>query len=689
MGVKFRGMGAHDDAVTFLEEFRRMTASSQMMHLARCARDRAYCYGDQWVSTNTDVLVGLDVTQLRTYWNPDSPNLRVTDNRIRENAEKHTSILTPPSILTKCKPAGYELEDEYCSRTMNPLMETVTGHPVHGAIEAWRQANRKRVVDGDGIVEAQIFSTGSDVRKAGDSQIAFDKRRLRFRSIDAWELVLDPFQSSPNLDEHEIVLHSTVLTEDEARRQYGARIESLDPKGNAGDLLRVHNFLSAATNFSFNSGFRTGSRTKAFVVHKLFVKGPDGYWTDLYVFVEGEDKEKYVATRKPIRCVYGLEDNEQNPFNGLPYMKLGFWEKVGTPWCDGVPSLCIRQQNIHNLFLTKMLRVLYYGAPKWVVNKGSLDDDLQEAILSNVDLRIIPYTQMNDSDRGPRLESAPEPGQALMQQVNSWPNTMRTATGLGDIVFGEVSKRGESGEAIEQRTRLASSVSNMITMDDEKKTAAFLGMVGWSLPRHWPTFLLNEATQGEVGPEAIQTFVKSSLQNPYNSRALVIVEPGTMQSRTPEEVREELAERVALGLMRPDQYAYAYWRRTGMAPDPVTGEAFDSARTESLRILRGMDTSFDTINVHQQHEHHITAHKYALERAIETKRYDDEFVDELTEHIEAHQGLLLALGLQQQSLVQAAGNPAAGAPQMGGTMSGLPAGASGPSGTGAMVAGAA
>jgi hypothetical protein len=551
------------------------------------AVDLAYCYGNQWrTAVWTPSIGAAHVLNIKQILDPDSKDIRVALNKVRENVEKTVSKIAPRDIEPRIVPSGmYSPEDRDAAEVAAVIHQYVQGEC--GGLAKVRSASKGRVVIGDWFVKACLRYRGStpvvdplgaQQPATGSAPTTLMDRDVVWYDVFPGEITVDFSNPSADLQDHGIFVHSQIRSVDWVKTHFGKDIET---KCTLSELLRTHETIHAITagGIGVSPGMFGDSKEPAVVLHEVYMQDPSrpNEWPIFGVLADGlEGEQKNTQLQEIIRG--------PNPFRGLPFMHMRCYEVPGRLYGYGQVRVQINAQDILNHLYSQLLRytTTICNMP-WLTDASTLSNESRKQLQSNrwnrvieVNLNTHPNAKMPELSRPPDI---PQIIPTMMAQVTAG---MRDSTFLSDVAFGRVSARGEAAEAIRERADLSDSVFKNIADDDEQRLPPFLKLTIDAAARHWTPLRLDQATDGQFSREQLMAFQQSDIISNLSIR----IAPGTLMPKTPREQRDENDRALNLQLAAPENVRFNEWFKLGATPDLVEANAWEAETRDCELILR-------------------------------------------------------------------------------------------------------
>lgn len=366
--------------------------------LARDAGEDACFYeGLQWIKAGRS-----DPTWIKAnvVYGVNAQELRVQANEITRLVQKVAASTKPNQLEIDAVARAGRIADEATSAAHERFASMMVDRCRY--IAAASRANFMRTITG-------TWGIGLTVR-AFERMISGEVRpdmMLSAFDFDPSELVLDPHQTSRDLEEHEHVGWEGVWTARRIREVYGLQLDETKLK-TIGELAPTKVAAAEASERRMYAHHARHSATKGARVCQLLFKGDSGVFDRMYVCVEVDGKDQVVNM-----------DNPVNPFggSGMPFQLLcGHWRADGI-WGMSDVSMMKEDQRLRNLVMTLWVRALQrYGHSRVVVDRRAFGPRLKtdEEISQKFTNRPFEITVVDGGDRSRNIPpvtyvSQPEP----------------------------------------------------------------------------------------------------------------------------------------------------------------------------------------------------------------------------------------------------------------------------------------
>lgn len=371
----------------------RAAAQDQITDRARAdAIAGLYYLGRQWIH---DQLSPYGVRTLRRLCDSSgmgANDLRMTFNRVGRTIEEVAAATYPSRLEASVVPDDRDGSAAALARAS--VNEAATNRAIQYLRLAGRAqaANFRRTLTGQHLVGLTVTTA------PGESQ-----GRIEAFTAPATRLVLDPFQESSDLRDHEYVIYSDVWTADKAERVYGVTLDR-DKLSTVGQLTPIEQEFARLSDGSLFRHFSTYSKTPGVVVHHLHVRDDAGLFSTMLTVLEAGDREIVPNFENPETPLGG---------DGLPYVMLTAHANPVGPWSSSDFDWMRADQDWLNIVRTFGGRILRRASGSyWLVDKRAYPN-MSEAdiykLFTNRPGAIIPWDSRGRREAAARPESVQQP----------------------------------------------------------------------------------------------------------------------------------------------------------------------------------------------------------------------------------------------------------------------------------------
>ncbi len=535
------------------------------------AMEMVYDTGEQWgyVSEKGG---NLGLNQLKRIIDPNRPDVRVTMNRVHQDVNKITSVLSPQRVNgTVQGTGGTSAYSRSCDRLMEKLLPRIR------AMEEFRQMCPIRTVLGSSFIKRTIQAVGGS--PGAGAPRAY---RIGLTAGYPWEIVRDPSAKTldPGKDE-EIVCHEKPRTVAWVKRNFGFTPET---STELGKLLTYQDQLMMAQGAA-DGRYSTESREKAVMWREFYFQDPDspGNWP--WVMVAWSDPAKGRTELKVVPNM-GKSGISANPHRGLPITFFHFDRIIDSPWSRGVPHLLMEGQDLFNIAWTWLARAMSMGIGKWVAEKDRIETPSK--MLNNNPRVPLYYTRPPGAQQvtPPQFIAHPPVPTTIPEIIGSVPTVMRDALNMAEVQYGLApGRRGEAGKSYEIRLSQAGSViEDVRTWDELAYQEVLYGLLVDTIT-HSTVDQLAELL-GPDSPRAAAYALKRA-EDPAKEIVAVRLHPSTVRPRTQVELEDRFTTLAVQRILTPDEAKTEMYLQGGFSIDTGLERAFDKQQAEIERILAG------------------------------------------------------------------------------------------------------
>ena len=622
--------------------------AGRMVQKANAGLDMLYAYStNQWAHvSNRDG--GQQLNQLRPILNPSDPNVRISINGIRHRVRELNARSKPQKIEYTTEPSSSALNDRLAARVGKRRLEIYSAElaAVHEDVflRAFRRAFIMRTVLGSSIVRRVLIPRGNPVvlrDPMGEPQTRRDGsvRYLQsygheLRIVPPYNMIRDPSATSPDFEGEPAIGQESPISVPDLERRFGNRIGArIKTKSVLGDFFQMQELVNKAIGLN-QGGQPTDSKLPAVMMGEVCFRDASEasgwplymlYWRD----VAPDDSDG--ADGKSIHILqFG-----RNPYVSLPWHHFVHDELTMHGWGMGVPRQLKLPQDLENIVRTRLLRIIVnQSGSGWVVEDNAFDDDI-ETILSRRDTKVLKAKMTHNPKHWPpitRLDPSPlDPN--LMSTLHDSPTVMDRAAGLSDVGRGVTSKRGDAVGTVELAIEQADQVFDDRMVDDQAITNAVLTGTLHDLQKIDGTARGWKALKGMMGGEFADAELGAYVaQDVFHAGIGVRVTRDSLRPHTERQMRNAYTEAINSRMIEGPAARLAILDRTGIALDPLEGEAFWQQKTEIGLLLQDVP-----VEVEEGHLHPV--HLYVLKKYQNGPQWlilGEEQKDRIRQHVEEH-----------------------------------------------------
>lgn len=553
---------------------------------------RAACYyeGVQWIYMGGSI-GSPTMGRLFTSFNPDRTQLRVTANKITRNTVKVAAQTEPTLINVDIKPPDRDLGPQSVM-TAQVMESAALALLDHAAFLGPRKvANMRRCIMGDYAIGLGIEYGTRTISMNGKS-VDMPDARLKVFTAHPTEFVLDPFQESQDLCDHEYVWWRRPWTYDKIKRHYpDVKLEESECR-TVGELVTAQMQLNDLSDGRLFSQYRRHSKTKGAMVWQGHVKDETGGFRQMFIVID-KGGNNMAGTDD---MIWVNEDNPVSPFGGygLPWGMYHSAKRADSMWSVSDVWLQIDDQNRLNLISTLKFRWYQKSAGfKLLIDKQTIRDQGAPESMKNTWTNQVGGLVEWDS-RGnrfahePKVMMVPLPPTQLAEEELNHINQMQQQLQIADVNFGFAKSHvpdATNQSLIEQ----AGQAANVRVKEDIETDAKFIStMLGTAigLARQQSPSILGCLRNAGLDDEDMRLFLES---DPNDIGVKVMVRESSIRNRSPEGRRNDLNTALQLQAIPVDQVRMAY---AADLDTPITnsdGYMQQMAAKAAMEVLTGAE----------------------------------------------------------------------------------------------------
>lgn len=408
-----------DELHQLLEE--RRAAASQTRRLLVRSNTQYQCYyqGLQWFYTNYGPGTNQTATTGRrmTNWDPDSPALRATVNRMSKHIIRAAAATHPEDLYVDV--FAPDSDSGIDSANTANVLERLSNCSVDnaGVLAQARDGQFARCVCGTWGIGYYI---ADEVREVDGQQIP--DKRVRCFTFDPSRLILDPANPARTLSDHDEVIFEDVWTVHKLKRVFPQMKFDEERMATIGSIMSQEIQMNALSNGSLYQNYRKYSTTKGAIVTQTHVKDETGRFTTMFISVKGEKGEECVNF-----------DDPYSPFGatGLPLFLLHGHRRPMSPWSMGEGHMTKDDQDRLNLLMTQYFRMLRdNGGFQWIfdkrlIPKGTSEEQFRASFSNRIANVIMVESRAEKGLMDPKLQQYPSPPQFLMDDADRFQGEMQ------------------------------------------------------------------------------------------------------------------------------------------------------------------------------------------------------------------------------------------------------------------------
>jgi len=556
----------------------------------------AYAQGKQWSHIRQGNVGRSGIYRLPEIVDPRRSDVRLALDLIKPNITRTIAALKPQHIKAAVKARRGNGDALIAQHVYNTLLKQRLADMK--GLEVWRDTALPRCVMGTVLIRRQISMRGRPILLPTDSERR-PGEKLSLRHLEcSWSRVL-PYEilRDPSTRDYDPDKNETIFGQEKPRtlqwikRYFG---KSLITEGTYGRLIEWQDEMLKATGWSNRyAAHASESKAPAVIVYEWFFQDPDieELWPwHLFAYLDPTEDAGERAL-KPLH--FG-----RSPFCNLPFHFLHYSKNVHGPWATGLPGLLKTVQDAMNVAATTKLRVMIdHGSPKWMYQEGTIDKNAVSTTFSNRTDVPIKWTKNQQYDTKPERVSPPGASPITDDFMTSMKGMAREQASLADVQFGQMVKRGQSGEAYERVGEQADAVLSDMRKDDELVGNELLhctlvDTVNLLRPRRDVVrkMLKDEHSRDQID-KAMGTDVKSLVQG-------VELIPDSLRPRTPRQVRDDFQDAAENQLIAGQDAVWEMLGQAGVTLDTTMAKAKAQQESEIEMILAGQEVEVTALQDH-------------------------------------------------------------------------------------------
>lgn len=331
--------------------------------MVRVSVDRCMYEGVQWISSRGDFYRDATIGRRLSNWNPDTNKLVATVNRIPPLIRESAAASFPEKIEFMADPPERDMGIQAASnaQVLESAANILTDET--GYLKAARDANFRRCIDGTHGIGWCLKRGSRSMKLRNGGEYEEEEHSLEAFTFDPTQLVLDPFNQSQDLWDHDWVIHRRVWTSDAIERTFGVKFDD-DDLSTVGDLCSLEMKMNKLSENRLYANLPQYSKTKGAIVYQKHYKSG------------GDRFDRMLVGIKPARSKPGEEirwinfEEPESPFggNGLPLMLLHGARRADSMFSMSDVFLMKDDQDRINLLSTFTFRMLQHNAGfQWLV----------------------------------------------------------------------------------------------------------------------------------------------------------------------------------------------------------------------------------------------------------------------------------------------------------------------------------
>ena len=631
-----------EQAIHDLTEIRDANQAGRHWWDAFWVTQTMYDCGTQWASVS-EHSGNLAVRYLRTAMKPWSNKLRITINLIHPELALLTSKCSPRQIAVSCVGSGQRTTTfiRTCDKLMAGILQRVEPE------DHYSRANNIAHVLGTGLMR-EVISANGPMRPvdAGKQRIHVGRRKVGLASLHPWEILRDASAKTLRFDrDEEIVAHVKPRSTKWIRRNYGVQINT---ETKMGELLDFQDELVAARGSSGNSQLARDSKSLGVLWYESFQQDPASgrEWPTMFVGYSDPAKDKNRILPVP---GFGRGGVVPNPFSHLPIFALHYDDKgIEMPWGRVMPWALMQHQDLSNISISWMARMLRQGGGKWIVEKRSVEKP--EEAFNDDPLKIITWVRHGQYAQAPHRDPGPQVPEAAVRLSERAPQWLRESLNVADVSRGDAGKRGLSNPAIESLLSEANSTLDERITKSEGTLARMMKCLLLDTIRLSTLDDLRELIGESTPDEHIR-----ELKRPGAEKKLlrVKVHPTTLRPKTRVQTREEFVSLVDSQVLDARTAIREMMVQSGIILDSRMRNSFDKQAAEIDSMIAGQPVRVEIADDHGAHREFLSI----FTDSPKSLDLDESVQEALQKHYAEHMTTEIAKG-QAQSMnpMESAGN---------------------------------
>ncbi len=641
-----------EEALAQAEELRKSCATWRSYWARIWTLEMAYAQGQQWGHIRQGNAGRSGIYRLPEIVDPRRRDVRVALDVIKPNITRTLAALKPQHIFAAVKPRAGKGESLIAQHVYNTLIRQRLADM--NGLQVWRSTALPRCVMGTALIRRQISMRGRPVTLPVDSK-ARPGEKLSLRHLEcSWAKVL-PYEilRDPGTRDYDPDLSETIFGQEKPRtlqwvkRHFG---QALKTEATYGKLIEWQDEMLKATGWmSRYASHAAQSKMPAVLVYEFFFQDADieQKWPwQLFAYLD--------PTQETGERALQLLHFGRSPFWNLCFHFLHYSKNVHGPWATGLPLLEKSVQDVINVAASTKLRVMIdHGTPQWMYQEGTIDKGAVSKTFSNRSDLPIKWTAIKPTDKPPVRVQPPGANPITDDFLFNLESMARKQANLADVQFGQMVKRGQSGEAYQTVAEQADAVLADMRKDDELVMndlllGTLVDTVNLLKPRRdiARKMLKDEHSRDQIDA-ALRGDVHSMVQG-------VKVIPDSLRPRTPRQIRDDFQAAVEKQLLAADDAVWEMLGQGGVTLNTKMAKAKAKQESEIEMILAGQPVEV-TIR-----EDHATSLR-VLEEFMSSPRWlsvDEEQQDGIEEHSGMHMNAQQELiAFEAMGAMQAQGAP--------------------------------
>lgn len=541
--------------------------------------NRCMFTGRHWIST--DMLYRHDTMGRHLVnLNPDTNKLRVVLNRIPRFIHETAAATFPDMMEFDIMPPDRDAGPEAAMRAqvLDALMVTAVQNT--GLVECAREANYRRCIDG-------MYGIGLTVKREARTvgQNVESDCILKAFTFDPHRLILDSFNQSLDLWNHEYVIYRDVWTATKIEREYGIKLDP-DDLMTVGQLMPMEMALNKLSQNRLYTYLREYSETKGAVVYQVHVKDETGVFPTMLIGVDAGKKETQWLNF----------DDQETPYggNGMPLMLLHGYREPDLMVSQSDVALLKEDQDQINLLRTMFARIHQKHAGfQWLIAEDSLagdgPDDAKSQLNNYVGGTIFYKGGTRDNPKPPpQLVQYPAPHPYLQDVISLHQERDMPAQIHRSPITAGATKSHVPDSTFQSALQAAGQVLGNRQREDTARYEALgrviLGTYVKLAKRGSPSALVQLR---RAGFDATDFAMLESVDERYPACEMYLTER-SIRFRSTEQKEQSLNEAAQLQMISPEEYRLA---RASLDTAVTEDDRFYASQAEkwAMKVLLGAE----------------------------------------------------------------------------------------------------
>jgi hypothetical protein len=280
--------------------------------------------------------------------------------------------------------------------------------------------------------------------------------RIQAFTFNGYQLTLDPLNLNPNLQAHEYVGHTEVMSVDAVSRRFGNdQLSKIDTENlrSVGNLSPMENKFYAMTGGRLFPEMAHNSKAKGLFVHTIFLRGVSKRFDRMYIILDTGSPNGGGSSKT--QTVVNWESNSRpgggNPYggSGLPLFCLYGYPRPGDMHGVSDVGLMVDAQDKLNIAASIYFQSLWNHVNKLlVVDRSALEDKKTSAtdIMRQMRQGLLFVNHRDRYSQNPQVVQMPQPPGQVGVDIERFKQDVQSANFRAGAAGGEV-KTHVSGDA--------------------------------------------------------------------------------------------------------------------------------------------------------------------------------------------------------------------------------------------------